>query len=91
MSNEGEAPLQPAFEKADQMRRNELADIFKTPGIHEGETPAFAPVVLFDYEGVLVFTLYGFSVSKTELEPFSIHHEYVAFFLEILRQCLKIS
>merc|ERR1719341_586813 len=33
LSNEGEAPLQPAFEKADQMRRNELADIFKTPGL----------------------------------------------------------
>ena len=54
MSNEGEAPLQPAFEKADQMRRNELADIFKTPGITR---PAFAPVVLFDYDGVLVLLL----------------------------------
>ena len=54
MSNEGEAPLQPAFEKADQMRRNELADIFKTPGITR---PAFAPVVLFDCEGVLVLIL----------------------------------
>ena len=55
MSNEGEAPFQPAFEKVDEMRRNELADIFKTPGITRQN---FAPVVLFDCEGGLVLILY---------------------------------
>lgn len=33
LSNEGETPQQPAFERAAHLRRNELADIFKTAGL----------------------------------------------------------